>query len=84
MILNKDTGSQRFELSVAGIRRISMMMDVRTIEVEGGEVLELPVRLRVAEDELGARSTPVYFTLSNVADPSIVVTEEARFLGPEP
>jgi len=50
--------------------------------VDSGEVLELPVRLRVDEGELKTRSTEVVFELVATDNPELAAQENARFLGP--
>ena len=81
-ILNMDDVKHTYELKVSGIEGLELHMDVPEIRVDSGAVLELPVRLRVDEAELVARSTGVEFSLSAAEDTELVVTEEARFVGP--
>ena len=81
-ILNMDDKAHRYSLSVSGIEDVKLRMDMPEIRVESGDVLELPVRLQVEEDELEARSTKVDFTLVADDDPALSATETARFLGP--
>jgi hypothetical protein len=42
------------------------------------------VRLQADPGDLGARSNKVAFTLQDRDDPTLHVTEDARFLGPVP
>jgi len=57
-------------------------MDLPEIVVESGGVLELPIRLRVDEASLQARSTVIEFSLVAMDDAGMSATETARFLGP--
>jgi hypothetical protein len=59
-----------------------MYMDLPEIRVAGGDVLELPVRLRADEAALQERSSEVVFELVATDNPELSVTEHARFLGP--
>ena len=47
-----------------------------------GELLNLPVTLEVAPEDLEQRNTTIYFTVSSSDTPSMSVIEESRFLGP--
>jgi cytochrome c oxidase accessory protein FixG len=81
-IINMDDKGHAFKLRVAGIEDIELFIDAKRIWVDAGEVLELPVRLRVEEDELHERSNKVTFNLVATDDPGLKTHEEARFLGP--
>jgi len=61
---------------------LELRMDLPEIRVESGDVLELPVRLRVDEAELKTRSSEIEFTLVADDAPALSATESARFLGP--
>ena len=81
-VLNMDDVAHSYELKVSGIEGAQLYMDMPEIRVDSGGVLELPVRLRAEEGDLEARSTGIEFELAAKGDPDLVVTEEARFLGP--
>ncbi len=81
-IINMDDKGHAFKLHVEGIEDLELFIDARRIWVDAGEVLELPVRLRVEEDELHERSNKVTFKLVATDDPGLKAREEARFLGP--
>ncbi len=81
-ILNMDDKGHAYSLHVEGIEDLELFTDTKRIWVDAGEVLELPVRLRVEEDELKERSSKVTFELVATDDPDLAVREEARFLGP--
>ena len=55
---------------------------VEDIYVKTGEVVELPVRVQVDAYNLKDRSTEIGFTLQADGFDELVVTEDARFLGP--
>jgi len=81
-IINMDDKGHAFKLHVEGIEDLELFIDARRIWVDAGEVLELPVRLRVEEDELHERSNKVTFKLVATDDSGLKAREEARFLGP--
>jgi polyferredoxin len=81
-ILNMDNKGHAYSLHVEGIHDLELHTDTRRIWVDAGEVLELPVRLSVEEDELHQRSSTVTFTLLATDNPGLAVRKEARFLGP--
>jgi cytochrome c oxidase accessory protein FixG len=82
-VLNMDDVAHRFNLQVSGIPGMQMYMDLPEIRVASGDVLELPVRLRVDEAGLHARSTHIRFDLVAEDDDKLAAAEEARFLGPQ-
>jgi cytochrome c oxidase accessory protein FixG len=81
-ILNMDAAGHSYELRVRGIPGLELYKDMAEIRVDSGEVLELPVRLRVDEGELETRSTEVVFELVATDNPELAAQENARFLGP--
>jgi len=81
-IINMDDKAHAFKLHVDGIDDLELFIDAKRIWVDAGEVLELPVRLRVEEDELHERSNKVTFKLVATDDSGLKTHEEARFLGP--
>ncbi len=81
-LVNMDEKAHEFKLTISGIDGLQMKMEQDKIIVEGGDVVDLPVRLQADEDALKDRSTKVYFTLKAVDDPNLEVSEEARFVGP--
>jgi len=81
-IINMDDKGHAFKLYVEGIEDMELFIDAKRIWVDAGEVLELPVRLRVEEDELHERSNKVTFKLVATDDSGLKTREEARFLGP--
>jgi len=81
-VLNMDASAHEYDLQVSGIPGLSLHKDMAVIRVDGGGVLELPVRLRADESDLEARSNSVVFELVATDDDALVVSEDARFLGP--
>jgi polyferredoxin len=83
-IMNMDKQQHDYSLSVTGISGLTMYTDAVDIEVESGEVIEVPVRLKVDPIELSKRSHEIIFNLIANNSDDLYVTEEARFIGPVP
>jgi polyferredoxin len=81
-VLNMDAADHDYELQVSGIEGLQLFKDMQVIRVPGGEVLELPVRLRADEADLKERSSEVVFELVATDNPDLSASEHARFLGP--
>jgi cytochrome c oxidase accessory protein FixG len=81
-IMNMDKQAHQYDLSVTGMDGISLLMDARHISVNSGEVIEVPVRVQVSEDDIEHRSNELHFTLMARDASGLVVSEEARFIGP--
>lgn len=81
-LLNMDRQDHRYILTVEGIPDMVLKKDVEDIYVKTGEVVELPVRVQVDAYNLKDRSTEIGFTLQADGFDDLVVTEDARFLGP--
>ena len=82
-ILNMDDAEHQYDLSVSGIPGLTLHKDMAIIRVASGGIMELPVRLRAEEGDLEARSSDVVFELVATDDAGLVVSEDARFLGPQ-
>ncbi len=81
-VLNLRDAERAFEITAAGIEGMLIDGPGEPVRVAGGDVAEVPVVLRASEAELPERSTPVTFTLRAADDPTVSVTEGAKFLGP--
>jgi cytochrome c oxidase accessory protein FixG len=81
-ILNMDKEAHSYQLSAEGIDELIFKMDAKSLLVQSGEVLELPVRIQVDAYNLKKRSNELTFTLTASDDSGLSVVEEARFLGP--
>ncbi|MEX2515648.1 MAG: cytochrome c oxidase accessory protein CcoG [Gammaproteobacteria bacterium] len=80
--LNKDHQAHEYQLEVTGLPGIERLIDHKHIILDGGEIIEVPVRVRVNSDVLGKRSERIYFEVTSMQHQDIVITKEARFLGP--
>ncbi len=81
-ILNMDAKAHRYLLRADGIPELELFTDVEHIDVEGGTVSELIVRLRTDEASLKAQSHSVQFYLQAEDANHLFVEKAARFLGP--
>jgi cytochrome c oxidase accessory protein FixG len=82
-ILNMDQQDHDYVLSVKGIDDLIMKMDASELQVQSGEVIELPVRVQVDAYHLKKRSNEISFHLEASDNDELTVVEEARFLGPK-
>lgn len=80
-IMNKTQQAQEYTIKVDGLSDVipHIPEDVETLP---GELLSLAITLEVKPENLTQRNTTIYFTVQSKNDPSQVVTEESRFLGP--
>jgi len=85
-ILNMDDIDHNYSLSIAGsaegIDDMVIDLDQEYIQVNKGEVSDVPLRVRVDPYDLKTRSTRITFRIQAVDDPELAVEEDARFLGP--
>ncbi len=81
-IINMDEQRHRYALSVSGIPGMALVMDKKTIRADSGEVVSIPVRVRVDSAELKRTSTEIIFSLAAEGNDAIRTQEKARFLGP--
>lgn len=81
-LINMDEETHVFRLSVAGLEGLELVMSEQRVEVEPGEVLNLPVSVRVDPVVLERAANEIEFTLSAEDDPGLSRTQTARFLGP--
>ncbi len=82
-VINQSEAARSFALSVTGLEGIALDGVGDTVDVEGGGVLSLPVRVRVDRADTRGIST-IEFTVVATDDDSVAVTEDSRFLGPTP
>ncbi|HHJ14917.1 MAG TPA: cytochrome c oxidase accessory protein CcoG [Gammaproteobacteria bacterium] len=81
-LINMDERAHRFRLSVEGLKGLQLAMESPEVEVASGEVMNLPVAVRVDPVTLERPSSDIHFILQAVDEPGLVRRETARFLGP--
>ncbi len=82
-IINQSNADRRFAMSVSGLQGIALDGVDDSVLVDGGGVLSLPVRVRVARDNAYGISD-IEFSVVATDDESVAVIEDSRFLGPTP
>jgi cytochrome c oxidase accessory protein FixG len=80
-VMNIDNLPHVYDVTATGIDGLQLEKD-REIEVEPGRVMTLPVRLAADPQKLPKRSMTITFQLTARDNPTLTITEEARFLGP--
>ncbi|MGA8260603.1 MAG: cytochrome c oxidase accessory protein CcoG [Arenicellales bacterium] len=83
-LLNMDRQAHRYTLSVSGLEGVVMKMDNPDLDVPGGEVREVPMRLQIDPADLEKAGNDVFLTLTARDEPDLTVTKKARFIGPKP
>jgi cytochrome c oxidase accessory protein FixG len=81
-IVNMDKRAHRYQLEVRGLEELQLVLHHPEIEVPAGDVLTLPLSLRIDPVHLDSTSSEIQFTLSAMDDPSISITQTGRFIGP--
>ena len=83
-VINMDEREHRFTLEITGLPGASLMLESEHVGVAAGEVISLPVRVRVDPADLRQTSSTLSFVLESLDDPGLGARQEARFLGPAP
>ncbi len=81
-VMNMEKVMRRYYLSVSGIEGLTMDMDSDYVEVEAGSVIEIPVRATADPEDLKKRSNQIQFNLKADYQENLIISEEARFIGP--
>ena len=81
-LINMDSSPHRYTLSVAGLPELEFDTGRSAIEVNAGEVLNLPIRVRTDPIHLKRASNEISFTLSATDAPELTTTQTGRFIGP--
>jgi polyferredoxin len=82
-IINQRNDARNFLLSVEGVPGIELDGVPDVVVVGGGDVLSMPVRARAHRDNAYGIIN-ITFSISDMDDASLAVTENSRFLGPTP
>ncbi len=86
-VINMDKQDHRYRLQVSsgeasGLEGLELLMRKEIVEVPSGEVLNLPVLVRIDPAMLKRTANRIKFTLTAEDYPELSKTESARFLGP--
>ncbi|MBT8094378.1 MAG: cytochrome c oxidase accessory protein CcoG [Gammaproteobacteria bacterium] len=82
-LINQSNEPRSFDLTVSGVEGVSLDGAPNPVEVGGGDVLSLPVRVRVHRDNAYG-IMDIEFSITATDDPSVSIVEDSRFLGPSP
>ncbi len=81
-INNMSRGEQTYTVSVEGAHSYKLKGQTRVL-LEEGEVLTVPMRVRVPQEALASSSEEIYFVVQSQQDPSISARQKTRFIGPK-
>jgi cytochrome c oxidase accessory protein FixG len=85
-VINMDEKPHRYVLEVSGeksgLKNLELLMNDPTIDVPAGEVLNLPVAVRIDPIQLRHAANQIEFILYAKDAPNLHRRETARFLGP--
>jgi cytochrome c oxidase accessory protein FixG len=81
--INKDADAHTFKLNVAGLPGAQVDTDAQTVNVPGGQVVSLPVRVRVVPSEVSG-SLKITLIAESTDDADVSVHAKARFIAPLP
>ena len=85
-VINMDVKPHRYVLEVSGeksgLKNLELIRKDQPIDVPSGEVLTLPVAVRIDPAELRKVANQIEFILYAEDDPKLSRREIARFLGP--
>ncbi len=81
-LLNMDEQEHRYRLTLDGLPNMELIKERDEVTVAAGEILNLPVRIRIDPADLTNASTEIYFLLQAVDHPDLQTSSSSRFLGP--
>ncbi len=85
-VINMDEKPHRYVLEVSGeksgLKNLELVRNDQNIDVPAGEVLNLPVAVRLDPAQLQRAANQIEFILYAKDDPKLYDRENARFLGP--
>jgi len=81
-ILNMSQQSKTYNLSVSGYENM-VLEGEKTFEIASGDVLTLPVRIKISADQLDKRSNEISFIIETTGKEVFTNSAPAKFLGPK-
>ncbi|MBV1909715.1 MAG: cytochrome c oxidase accessory protein CcoG [Kangiellaceae bacterium] len=81
-ILNMSQKKQTYVLRVEGFNTIKLEGESE-FEIESGEILMLPVRIKIPGEQLTRRSNDIQFTIQASGEEAYKAASAAKFLGPK-
>ena len=82
-LANKEQVDHQYRISILGLDGIEYLGD-EVVTIKSGELLDMAVRLNIEQKYLPSSNNNILFKVEALDDPSIVVEEENRFIGPAP
>ncbi|MCG2635212.1 MAG: cytochrome c oxidase accessory protein CcoG, partial [Gammaproteobacteria bacterium] len=81
-LLNMDRRSHRYAIRVEGVPGLLLVTDHPKPEVDSGEVLPVPVKLRLQADQLTGSNLNIRFVIQAEDDEDLMAESESRFIAP--
>ena len=83
-IINMDERDHGYTVDITGLPEATLILSHAEVRVAAGEVLSLPVRVRIDPYDLKRAANSITFVLQSTDEAGYVAHEEARFIGPAP
>lgn len=81
-ILNMDQQQHTYNISFSGLDKSSLIGKSQAV-LAAGEVSELPIRLRIARDNINSMNTKIVFSIESADNDAFRAIAESRFIGPK-
>ena len=81
-LMNKDTRDHRVTIDISGTHEMRLLGDAESYELPAGEVLNVPLRVRIPPTAMTSRSIDIGFAIHSIDKQLNSKVEHARFLGP--
>jgi hypothetical protein len=81
-IINMTDKEQTYRISISGIEGAELINQSGDVTVDGGSVVEVPVRVRVDPVNLESPSSDLVFSVESLTTEGLRLDETGRFLGP--
>ncbi|WP_299177432.1 cytochrome c oxidase accessory protein CcoG [uncultured Neptuniibacter sp.] len=82
-LANKEQVDHQYRISVSGVEGLEYLGE-EIITIKSGELLDLPIRINVPARYIDKANNTILFRVQAVDNPSILIEEENRFIGPAP
>ncbi len=82
-IANKEQIDHDYSIKVSGLEGMTYI-GKEVVTIKSGELLDLPVRIRIAAKYLSKANNDILFEVEALDNASIAIKEENRFIGPAP
>ncbi len=83
-LINMDRREHAYGVELSGLEGATLLLQHSDLRVPAGEVRSVAARVRMDPADLKRSNNPLTFVLRSLDDPSLEVSEEARFIGPPP